>query len=269
MAVSLATWSMWSRYVIDCHAFGAADEGADHGEADDTAFGGHAPDGFVGFATGGAGDEGAAVGVGDDDGDGGGVDGIEGCPVAAVGDVDSHADGVHAGEDLLAELGETGVAGVGGGTEVFGVLQADQDSDFAGLFGEAEIGGGDDALELVRVCFHQRIPAVNVADGLGVDVAGNEANGGVEDCRAGVLETLEIGGEEASRVAFPGGELAVVEGEQAQHVDDGGALDEVERAGGIDSPARGVEGEAAAIELRCGHCKRRTVQCRTTGNHGT
>ena len=281
--------------VIDGYVFGVADEGADHGEPDDAAFGCQATDGFVGLAAGGAGDQGAAVGVGDDDRGGRGIDGVQGCSIAAVGDIDGHADGVHAGEDLLAERGEAGVGGaggtsadavgevgelrdalaaamefvdVGGGAEVFGVLQADEDAELSRLFGLAEIGYGVDALELVGVGLDERIPAVDVANRLGIDVAGEEADGGVEDCRAGILEALEIGGEEAGGFVCPGGELAVVEGEQAQHVDDGDALDEVERAGGIGSLARSVEGELAAIDHGCGYGGSRTVQCRTAGNHG-
>ena len=281
--------------VIDGYVFGVADEGADHGEADDAAFGGQAADGFVGLAAGGAGDQGAAVGVGDNDGGGGGIDGVQGCPIAAVGDIDGHADGVHTGEDLLAERGEAGVGGaggtaadavgevgqlrdalaaavelvdVGGGAEVFGVLQADEDAELSGLFGLAEIGGGVDALELVGMGLDESVPAVYVTNRLGIDVAGKEADGGVEDCGAGVFETLEIGGEETGGVGFPGGELSVVEGEQTQHVDDGGALDEVERAGGIGTLARGMEGELAAIVHGCGNGGSRTVQCRTAGNHG-
>jgi hypothetical protein len=45
-------------------------------------------------------------------------------------------------------------------------------------------------------------------------------------------------------------------------------LDEVERAGGIGSLARGVEGKLAAIDHGRGYSSSRTVQCRTAGNHG-
>src|ERR1700688_3008196 len=65
-----------------------------------------------------------------------------------------------------------------------------------------------------------------------------------------VLQTLEIGGLKTIRFRLPLRQLPVVQRQKAKHIDDGGALDQVDGEGGIFFAALGEKLEAASVEER-------------------
>ena len=109
------------------------------------------------------------------------------------------------------------------------ILLADDDAEFAFGFRASEVLHRVDAEELIRMAGNKQIPSRDVSQGVLVYVAFNEANSGVKDADAGILEALKIAGLKALRIGFPDSELPIVERQQAQHVDDGGLVNQIHR----------------------------------------
>src|SRR6185295_9047917 len=73
-------------------------------------------------------------------------------------------------------------------------------------------------------------------------------DGGMEDVHPRTLQPLEIAGAKAAGLALPGVELRPVEGEEAEHVDDGRPPDQLDGAGGILHPLVGEEAVASPVD---------------------
>src|SRR5713226_8464422 len=72
---------------------------------------------------------------------------------------------------------------------------------------------------------------------------------------------------ETFRLSCPRGELSKVQRQQAQHIDDGRAADEIQRACRVAGLAPRKQAEAPAVDNGCGDRERRASQERTTRNH--
>ena len=77
------------------------------------------------------------------------------------------------------------------------------------------------------------VPAGDVAQRARVNVAFGEADRGMENRDAGGPQPLEIVRAQSWPAAPPTRQLGVVEGQQAEHVDDGGAANQIQRERGV------------------------------------
>jgi hypothetical protein len=200
----------------------------------------------------------AAVGVRDQHRAARKRDRLEAGALAAVRDIDRHADTVHLVHHLGAEVGEAAIPGdvaaaaepvapvvgqlrhalaelvealdVGERAEVIGVLVADDDADAAARAGREQVLGGRDALEIAGAVDEQSIPARRPAQRRRVRIARVGVDGRMADADAGRLEPPVVGFGEARRLVLPAGELLPVERQQTEHVDDRGAEHGIDRA---------------------------------------
>src|SRR5262249_39794091 len=117
--------------------------------------------------------------------------------------------------------------------EMLRVLLADDDPDLTLDLRPLHIFAAIDAKELAVVSFDKGIPAADVAQGRRVQVPIDEAEGLMEDRGAGIPKLLEIFVLQGSWIRLPGEHLAVVQREQAHHVDHGRAADKIERLRGV------------------------------------
>src|SRR5579862_8838352 len=114
-----------------------------------------------------------------------------------------------------------------------GVLLADDDSNLALGFGALYVRRAIHAQKLVAVSADERVPPTHVPQRGRIDVPVDEPEGLVKYRGAGILEFLEIGGVEGSRVRLPRQDLLVVERQQPEHVDNGRAADQIQRSRGV------------------------------------
>ena len=148
------------------------------------------------------------------------IAGIQGRPVAAMGNVDRHADLVHAldnartvaAQTLILRAGRPAadpVAPIGelrnplaqtveaihivDGSKMSRVLLADQDSDFARGFGPRQVGWSVDAQKVRLVRGYKGIPSADVAQRSCVDVSCVVPYGGMKNRDSRIFQPLEIG----------------------------------------------------------------------------
>ena len=128
---------------------------------------------------------------------------------------------------------------------MLGILLADHDADLAQGLHSLQIGGPIHAQELIGVRVDKKVPASNVFQGGFENIPVEETYGWVEDCGSGVLQSLEISKLKPIRHRLPSGQLAVIERQQTQHVDDGGAADQIGGQG------RGSGGNVCETDKGC------------------
>ena len=238
-----------SEHILDGYRVPCPDEQAFHGDAHDAAPGCQLANGRIGLAARATRHQRTAVRVRDENRLRGGFDHVERRAVAAVRDIGGHAELIHTCQDSLAIFRQAFFRGIGGTAsqtivaigelrntlpqliervnvvhraEVIRILLADDDPEFPFVLGAWNVGGTAHADEVFRVRVDKTVPTGDVGRRLGVGVALDIANRGVEDSDAGILEALEIGQAEARRAGSPCIELLEVQGEKPQHIDHGG-----------------------------------------------
>ncbi len=107
------------------------------------------------------------------------------------------------------------------------VLLANDDPEPAAGFHAFQVRCAIDAHQFVRMRRNELIPSGDVAQRTRIDVAIRKADGGMEHGDAGGAQPFEITRRKAGGRGLPGRQLGEVEREQAEHVDDGAAVDQV------------------------------------------
>ena len=92
---------------------------------------------------------------------------------------------------VVSAVGE-GVADLRVGDEVFGVLEAKQDTDLSGFLDVFQIGNAVDTHEMVVVVRDETVPACEVLQCAVVGIRAAHADGLVKDIYARVNEGLEV-----------------------------------------------------------------------------
>ncbi len=184
------------------------------------------------------------------------VDRLEGGALGAVREVDRDADLVHRSDHLAAEGGEADVLGVAAaraepGAGVVGELRnplaeaVEESSTSATLRKWSEFwkpirmpmrcsrrarsrsAAARTGRKKLRLAVDQGVPVAHPAQGGAVGIGSVGLDRRVENRHAGVDQALEVGGPETGGLALPGVEPRPVEGEQAEHVDDRRAFDDL------------------------------------------
>ena len=175
--------------IFDRGGASSPDKGADHSDTDNATLCRHSLERFIRLATGAVRNQRPAVGMSNEDRPSGGLDSVQGSPVAAMRDVHGHANLVHAPNDRHAVFAQATIFWPRRSTadpvaairqlrdplaqtveaihildrsKVFGILLADQDADPAERLGPFEIGGALHTQELVLMRGDKRVPPVNV-----------------------------------------------------------------------------------------------------------
>src|SRR6202453_4675155 len=143
------------------------------------------------------------------------------------------------------------------GPEMPRVLLPNDDAQPAAGLDAVQVAGTIDPQEFAGVSSDELIPAVDVAQGTGVNIAIREAHRGMENRGSRGAQLLEIMRSKAGRLGLPGRQLRVVERQQAQHVDDSAAVNQIESQRGIRGfvwHKRGLGQKAEAPSLNHRRC---------------
>src|SRR5690606_30345446 len=116
-----------------------------------------------------------------------------------------------------------------GATEVVGVLEPQDHADLPGRLHPLQVAGAVDPQERLIVPGEEAVPEGEEAEGVAVGVEAAEPDGRVEDRDPGLADLAQVVRRERLGIAVPPRLPFPVEREEAEHVDDQGALDQPDR----------------------------------------